>query len=172
MSTFMLLLAIATFSISIGYYLSILFSIQYKKVSKNKENIKLKYKSKSPVLYLPVVFLLIATLLFTLYFFNKGITLSLSMSMVLCTIVVTILISITTTNFYIFTDYIVIRNSYIKFSEINNVSFKKGKKENSFELQIVTKYDLVSFPIETSDPKTTFKSIKSLLPKNIKVKEA
>ena len=44
-------------------------------------------------------------------------------------------------------------------------------RRNLYELKLTTKYDLLICPIVTADPKAILKSIKSHLPKNIKIKE-
>lgn len=48
---------------------------------------------------------------------------------------------------------------------------KKKDKENTYELKLTTKYDLLICSIVTEDPKGIPKAIKVNLPKNIKIKE-
>ena len=58
-----------------------------------------------------------------------------------------------------------------QFNEIQSLLLKKKDKENTYELKLTTKYDLLICSIVTEDPKGILKAIKVNLPKNIKIKE-
>ena len=60
-----------------------------------------------------------------------------------------------------------VKNTYVRFNEIQSLLLEKKDKENTYELKLTTKYDLLICSIITENPK----SILTNLPKNIKIKE-
>ena len=92
-------------------------------------------------------------------------------AVVIVNILVLFSIKVSCTKFAIYDNYVVVKNNYAEFNEIQSLVLEKKHKENLYELKLTTKYDLLICPIVTADPKAILKSIKSHLPKNIKIKE-
>ena len=80
-------------------------------------------------------------------------------------------IKLSCTKFAIYNNYVLVKNNYGEFNEIQSLLLEKKDKENTYELKLTTKYDLLICSIITEDPKSILKSIKTNLPKNIKIKE-
>ena len=171
MNTFMTIIFSVLFLGIPAYYFGILFSTYNKQVRKNKQNIKLVMKINTISVYLADIVLVIATLIFAIYsYFNNSYAI-LIVPMIFIDIVVFILIKVSSSNFYIFNDYMIVKNFYVSFNERQNVLLKPEKSANIYELSISTKDYLHTCSLKVDDPKSLIKQIKSLLPKNIKIKE-
>ena len=71
MSSFITILLGIVFLITLGYYISSLYSVHYKTVWKNKSNIKYRVKTSSITSYAPLFGLILATIIFAFYFRNS-----------------------------------------------------------------------------------------------------
>lgn len=171
MNNFILILFLIVFAGMPAYYLTVLYSIYYKKISKNKSNLKFEYNTNSISMYIPCIILLIVSIIFAIYTFINNITPYYLIAVAIINIVVFLSIKLSCTKFAIFDNYVVVKNNYAEFKEIQSLLLEKKDKEDLYELKVTTKYDLLICPILTKDPKTVLKSIKSYLPKNIKIKE-
>ncbi|CUN55170.1 hypothetical protein [Clostridium disporicum] len=171
MNTFISILFTILFIGVPTYYFTILFSSYYKQVRKNKDKIKVVLNVRSYTTYLAAIVLVIATIAFGIYsLFNKTFVLLL-IPMILIDILVYFLIKLSSSKFYIFDNFLIIKNFYVEFSEIKNVLLKPENKDNLYELSISTKDFLHTIKIKTEDPKSLIKEFKTSLPKNIKIKE-
>lgn len=171
MNNFILILLLIIFAGMPAYYLTVLYSIYYKKISKNKPNLKFEYNTNSIGTYIPCIILLIVSIIFAIYTFMNNITPYYLIAVVIVNILVLFSIKVSCTKFAIYDNYVVVKNNYAEFNEIQSLVLEKKHKENLYELKLTTKYDLLICPIVTADPKAILKSIKSHLPKNIKIKE-
>lgn len=153
------------------YYFTILFSSYYKQVRKNKDKIKVTLNVSSYTTYLAAIILVIATLLFGIYSLFNNTYVFLLVPMALVDILVYFLIKFSSSKFYIFDNFIIIKNFYVEFNEIKNILLKPEKNDNLYELSISTKDFLHTINIKTEDPKGLIKEFKAILPKNIKIKE-
>ena len=171
MNTFITILFTILFVGIPTYYFTILFSSYYKLVRKNKDKIKVTLNVNSYTTYLAAITLVIATLLFGIYSFFYNTYVFLLIPMILVDVLVYFLIKLSSSKFYIFDNFIIIKNFYVEFGEIKNVLLKAEKGDNLYELSISTKDFLHTIIIKTEDPKGLIREFKALLPKNIKIKE-
>ena len=171
MNTFITILFTILFVGIPTYYFTILFSSYYKLVRKNKDKIKVTLNVNSYTTYLAAITLVIATLLFGIYSFFNNTYVFLLIPMILVDVLVYFLIKLSSSKFYIFDNFIIIKNFYVEFGEIKNVLLKAEKGDNLYELSISTKDFLHTIIIKTEDPKGLIREFKALLPKNIKIKE-
>lgn len=171
MNTFITILFTILFVGIPTYYFTILFSSYYKLVRKNKDKIKVSLDVSSYTTYLASITLLIATLSFAIYSIFNHTYIFLLIPMILVNVLVYFLIKISSSKFYIFDNFIIIKNFYVEFSEIKNVLLKPKDTTNLYELSISTKDFLHTVNIKTEDSKGLIKEFKTLLPKNIKIKE-
>lgn len=171
MNTFITILMTIFFVGIPVYYFTILFSTYLKQVRKNKDKIKLTLNISSYSIYIAEIVILVATLAFGVYSFFNNTYVFLLIPMILIDILVYFLIKISNSKFYIFDNFLIIKNFYVDFTDIKNVLLKPVKNENQYELSISTKDFLHTVTIKSEDPKSIIKEIKTILPKNIKVKE-
>ena len=97
------------------YYFTILFSSYYKQVRKNKDKIKVTLNVSSYTTYLAAIILVIATLLFGIYSLFNNTYVFLLVPMALVDILVYFLIKFSSSKFYIFDNFIIIKNFYVEF---------------------------------------------------------
>ena len=166
-----LILFLIIFAVIPAYYLTVLYSIYYKKMLKNKSNLKFEYTTNSLNTYIPSIILLVVSILFAIYIFINNITPYYLIAIVLINILVFFCIKLSCTKFAIYDNYVVVKNNYGEFNEIQSLLLEKKDKRNTYELKLTTKYDLLICSIITEDPKGILKSLKASLPKNIKIKE-
>ena len=74
MNNFVLILFLIIFAVIPAYYLTVLYSIYYKKMLKNKSNLKFEYTTNSLNTYIPSIILLVVSILFAIYIFINNIT--------------------------------------------------------------------------------------------------
>lgn len=171
MNSFIIILLGIVFLMTLGYYISSLYSVHYKTVWKNKSNIKYRVKTSSITSYAPLFGLILATIIFAFYFRNSGYSPIITGAMIIITIVVGVLIRLSIKELYFFDTYLVFKNNYIEYSEMVNLLLKRNPKTRAYEMEVTTKTDLVSCKINVEDSKKAIKDIKVILPKNIKIKE-
>ena len=109
--------------------------------------------------------------MFAIYTFMNNITSYYLITVIIINIIVFFCIKLSCTKFAIYDNYVVVKNNYGEFNEIQSLLLEKKDKENTYELKLTTKYDLLICSIMTENPKDILKSIKTNLPKNIKIKE-
>lgn len=171
MNSFITILLGLIFAITLGYYINSLYSVHYKKVWKNKSNIKYTVKTSSITSYAPLVGLILATLIFAFIFRNVSYSPVVTLVMIIITAIVGFLIRLSIKEIIFFDTYLIFKNTYIEYSEIVNLLLKKNDKSGLYEMEVTTKVDLVSCKVDIEDSKVTLKDIKAILPKNIKIKE-
>lgn len=171
MNNFLLIFFLIIFAGMPAYYLTFLYSIYYKKIFKNKDNLKLEYTTSSLNTYISSIILLIVSIMFAIYTFMNNITSYYLITVIIINIIVFFSIKLSCTKFAIYDNYVVVKNNYGEFNEIQSLLLEKKDKENTYELKLTTKYDLLICSIMTENPKDILKSIKTNLPKNIKIKE-
>lgn len=171
MNNFLLILFLIIFVGIPAYYVTVLYSIYYKKIFKNKANLKFEYNTSSLNTYIPSIILLIVSIIFAAYTFMSNITPYYLIAVIFINILVFFCIKLSCTKFAIYNNYVLVKNNYSEFNEIQSLLLEKKDKENTYELKLTTKYDLLICSIITEDPKSILKSIKTNLPKNIKIKE-
>ena len=118
-----------------------------------------------------IIILLIVSIMFAIYTFMNNITSYYLITVIIINIIVFFCIKLSCTKFAIYDNYVVVKNNYGEFNEIQSLLLEKKDKENTYELKLTTKYDLLICSIMTENPKDILKSIKTNLPKNIKIKE-
>ena len=170
MNNFVLILFLIIFIGIPTYYLRVLYSIYYKKILKNKANLKFEYTTSSLNTYTPSIILLIVSIIFAIYSFMNNITPYYLIAIILVNILVFFCIKLSCTKFAIYDNYVIVKNNYGEFNEIQSLLLEKKDKTNTYELKLTTKYDLLICSIVTEDPKGILKVIKANLPKNIKIK--
>lgn len=155
------------------YYLTVAYSIYYKKIFKNKKNLKFSFKTSSFITYLPAIIFAIFSIIFARITMANNLSILYLVSLIALNIVVFACIYLSCTTFGIYDNYVVVKNNYAELNEIQSVILEKSKKgkENLFELKITTKFDLLICTVVTDDAKSLLKQIKLNLPKNIKIKE-
>lgn len=171
MNNFIMISFVIIFAIMPAYYLTILYSIYYKKIYKNKSNLKFEYNTSSINTYIPSIILGIISVVFAIYILLNDITPYYLIAVAIINLIVFMCIKMSCTKFAIYNDYVVVKNNYSEFNEIQSLILEKKDKENHYELKLTTKFDLLICSIITEDPKNILKLIKSNLPKNIKIKE-
>ena len=171
MSNFVLILFLIILVGMPAYYLTVLYSIYYKKIFKNKANLKFEYTTSSLSTYIPSIILLIVSALFAIYTFMHNIAPYYLIAVLVVNIIVFFCIKLSCTKFAIYDNYVVVKNNYGEFNEIQSLLLEKKDKTSTYELKLTTKYDLLICSIVTEDPKSMLKAIKANLPKNIKIKE-
>ena len=171
MNSFLNLLILIVFATIPVYYLTVLYSIYFKKIYKNRNNLKLSYNINSLGIYIPLIILALLSIAYLIYAYMNNINISLTIIIFLINILVFVCIKLSSSRFCIYDDYVVVKNNYAPFNEIQSVILEQKEKNNKYELKITTKFDLLICTLSTNDDKGMLKSIKSSLPKNIKIKE-
>lgn len=167
MSNIWITIFLIIFTIVPVYYLTVVYSIYYKKIFKNKNNLKFSFKTTSITTYLP-------SIIFAIYSIANNISPYYLIALVAVNIVVFACIHLSCTTFGIYNDCVVVKNNYAELNEIQSVVLEKSKKgkENLYELKVTTKFDLLICTVVSDDAKSLLRQIKSNLPKNIKIKES
>ena len=153
------------------YYITVVYSIYYKRIFKNKDNLKYSFKTNSLSSYISLIVLCVSTILYCIFAVTLKANFIFIIPMIILDLLVYFSIKLSCTKFCIYTDYVVVKNNYAEFNEIQNILLKGTDKNNQYELQISTKFDLLICKVNTDNPKEFLKHIKTLLPKNIKIKE-
>ena len=138
MNSFIIILLGIVFLMTLGYYISSLYSVHYKTVWKNKSNIKYRVKTSSITSYAPLFGLILATIIFAFYFRNSGYSPIITGAMVIITIVVGLLIRLSIKELYFFDTYLVFKNNYIEylFKTISSINSSLGMLLSSSSLTI------------------------------------
>lgn len=162
------------FTIVPVYYLTVVYSIYYKKIFKNKNNLKFSFKTTSITTYLPLVVFATISIIFAIYSMSNNISPYFLIALVAVNLVVFACIYLSCTTFGIYDDFVIVKSNYAELNEIQSVVLEKSKKdkENLYELKVTTKFDLLICTVVTDDSKNLLRQIKSHLPKNIKIKES
>ena len=174
MSNIWITIFLIIFTIVPVYYLTVVYSIYYKKIFKNKNNLKFSFKTTSITTYLPSIIFAIISIIFAIYSIANNISPYYLIALVSVNIVVFACIHLSCTTFGIYNDCVVVKNNYAELNEIQSVVLEKSKKgkENLYELKVTTKFDLLICTVVSDDAKSLLRQIKSNLPKNIKLKES
>lgn len=174
MSNIWITIFLIIFTIVPVYYLTVVYSIYYKKIFKNKNNLKFSFKTTSITTYLPSIIFAIISIIFAIYSISNNISPYYLIALVAVNIVVFACIHLSCTTFGIYNDCVVVKNNYAELNEIQSVVLEKSKKgkENLYELKVTTKFDLLICTVVSDDAKSLLRQIKSNLPKNIKIKES